>query len=479
MLDQRALELEGADPVARGLEHVVGAADIGDVAVGVARADVAGVVEAVAHRLGGLLGVVGIALHQRHRPPRQVDAELAFVAGLAVRIEQHHRVARQRLAHRARLDRQARRIADHRGGLGLAEAVADLQAPGGPHLLDHLGVERLAGRDRLAQRGLPVAERLLDEHAPDGGRRAQRLHAVLHHGVEHRRAAEARVVVDEHTGLRVERREEAAPGVLGPARRADRPVHVARLQAEPVHRAQVADRIALARMAHELGLGGGARGEVLEQRRVDAEHGRRGEHRRGLLRVAVVDPSGRRLARRVAARRAGEDAADAVECIGRRLGHARRAARVGQDPAHAAACEAVGEVGAGQQQRRRDHHHAELDRREHGFPQRHLVAQHQQHPVARLGAEARQEARDLGRAPRELGIAQLRLGTGLLDDVQCRRVVVGGDRVEPVGRPVEALERGPCERGAGGIEVGAVREQQVAGGAEAVVLGHVVSFLEG
>jgi hypothetical protein len=43
MLDQRALELEGADPVARGHEHVVGAADVGDATLGVARADVAGV----------------------------------------------------------------------------------------------------------------------------------------------------------------------------------------------------------------------------------------------------------------------------------------------------------------------------------------------------------------------------------------------------------------------------------------------------
>ncbi len=49
VLDQHALQLERADAVVRGLEHVVGAAHEGDVAVGVARGDVAGVVVAVAH----------------------------------------------------------------------------------------------------------------------------------------------------------------------------------------------------------------------------------------------------------------------------------------------------------------------------------------------------------------------------------------------------------------------------------------------
>ena len=41
---------------------------------------------------------------------------------------------------------------------------------------------------------------------------------------------------------------------------------VARLQPDPVHRRQVADRIALVGVQHQLGLRGGARGEVEEQR---------------------------------------------------------------------------------------------------------------------------------------------------------------------------------------------------------------------
>ena len=55
VLDQHALELERRDAVVRRLEHVVGAADVGDVALGVAAGDVARVVVAAVHRLGGAL----------------------------------------------------------------------------------------------------------------------------------------------------------------------------------------------------------------------------------------------------------------------------------------------------------------------------------------------------------------------------------------------------------------------------------------
>ena len=44
VLDQRAFQLERADPVVGGFEHVVGAADIGEIAVGVAHRHIAGAV---------------------------------------------------------------------------------------------------------------------------------------------------------------------------------------------------------------------------------------------------------------------------------------------------------------------------------------------------------------------------------------------------------------------------------------------------
>ena len=83
---------------------------------------------------------------------------------------------------------------------------------------------------------------------------------------EHRLGVEARVVVDEHAGAGVPGCEEAAPRVLGPTGRRDVEVHVPGLQADPVHRRQVADRIALVGVQNELGLGRRAGREVQQQR---------------------------------------------------------------------------------------------------------------------------------------------------------------------------------------------------------------------
>ena len=96
VLDQHALQLERRDPVVGGLEHVVGAPDVGDVAVGVARADVAGVVVAAGHRLGVALrrrrGSRPSARAGRSDRSRQISPSSA---GSPVdRVEQRDRVAR-------------------------------------------------------------------------------------------------------------------------------------------------------------------------------------------------------------------------------------------------------------------------------------------------------------------------------------------------------------------------------------------------
>src|SRR6185312_2038682 len=60
--------------------------------------------------------------------------------------------------------------------------------------------------------------------------------------------------------------EEAAPGMLGPARRGNVQMDVAGPEPEPVHGREVANRIALVRMRHQLWLGGRPRSEVEQQR---------------------------------------------------------------------------------------------------------------------------------------------------------------------------------------------------------------------
>ena len=73
---------------------------------------------------------------------------------------------------------------------------------------------------------------------------------------------EAFVVVDEDSRARVPRREEPAPGVLGPSRRADVQVDIVGSDANPVHGSEVADGIALVSMQNQLRQGGRARGEM-------------------------------------------------------------------------------------------------------------------------------------------------------------------------------------------------------------------------
>ena len=103
---------------------------------------------------------------------------------------------------------------------------------------------------------------LEDEHPPDGRRGAERRHPVGGQHLHQLAAVEAGVVVEEDGGAGVERGEEVGPGVLGPARRGDVHVDVALLQAQPVHRREVAHRVAELRVDHQLRLPGRTAGEV-------------------------------------------------------------------------------------------------------------------------------------------------------------------------------------------------------------------------
>ena len=356
MLDHHAFQFERADAVVGRLEYVVIAADIKVVAVGVALGDVAGMVVAAAHGVRRLAVVAFIAQHQALRRCSEVDADLALRRRLAIDIEQRDDVARQRPAHGAGLDPLARRVADLGRGLRLAEAVADRQAPGTLDLTDDFRIERLAGADQFAQRHLERGQVFLDHHAPDRWRRAQRSHAAAADHVQHPLRVEAGVVVDEHRGARVPRREEAAPRMLGPARRADVPVHAAFFQAYPVHGGEVADRVALMAVQHQLGPGGGARGEIKQQRIGGQRLAVRRKGRRRVRRVGNVVPA----VDAPAHRDAGVIARHAVELGG--FGRLRHHMPYG------AALQPVGQVVARHQHGGRHHDRAELDCGQHQLP---------------------------------------------------------------------------------------------------------------
>jgi hypothetical protein len=88
-----------------------------------------------------------------------------------------------------------------------------------------------------------------------------------------------------------------------------------------------------------------------------------------------------------------------------------------------------------------DHHGAELEGGQHGLPQRHVVAKHQQHALAAAHAEGAQVVGDLAGARGQLREAVALLAAVLFDDPQrIGRVALG--HIEVVQRPVELLNCG-------------------------------------
>ena len=130
---------------------------------------------------------------------------------------------------------------------------------------------------------------------------------------------------------------------------------VAGLDPDPIHRAQMADRVALVAVQHELRLRGRAGGEVEQQRVGGARLALRVEARRLRLALAEVAPAGRSPH--------GDAHVIALELLEPRRQLGRRDHR-----AHPPARDAVGQVRLGQHGRRRDHDGPELHRGEHRLP---------------------------------------------------------------------------------------------------------------
>ena len=242
----------------------------------------------------------------------------------------------------------------------------------------------------------------------------------------------------------VPRREDIRPRVLGPAGRGNVEMHVVGLQAEPVHGRQMADRIARVRVQHQLRLRRGAGSEIEQQRVARPRRRVRLEMRARPHELGPVAPARRRAADGDTRQQAG---AAPLEL--------RRGGRLGDDEAHAAARQPVIDVGVVELRRRRDDHQAELHRRQQRDPQRRDIAEHQQQPVAALGAERAQAVGDPRRSLRQFGEG---IGLGPLAEQRQRRpraVLARGEfAVEPVERPVEAIEFRPGEFRFGGRIIG-------------------------
>ena len=270
-----------------------------------------------------------------------------------------------------------------------------------------------------------------------------------------RRVAKARLIDDENRGLGIPWRKERAPGVLGPARRGKIAVHIAGLDADPIHGGEVADGITRVAVQHEFWFGRSARGEIELQGIAGSRLSVRLEFRRRVVSALIFMP-----ARNTPDR-------DACAASASRLhlgGNFRGANHVAYPPAR----DAVGEIIRGEQRRGGNDDAAQLHDRQHRFPEGRNVAQHQQDAVAAVHAQLAEVVRNAGRALRQLGKRQLGFFSAFVHHPQGGLVapVAGGDAVKPVQRPIEAIELGPLEARVSGLIIVAVREQKIARGAE-------------
>src|SRR5579872_4979256 len=116
----------------------------------VPRGHIARMVVPLLHHLGGARRINQIGLHHPDGPLAELDADLALITHLSVRIDENDRLTRQRAAHGPWLQRLAGTVANERTGLGLAEAVPNRESPGAADLLDYLRIKRLPSACELA-----------------------------------------------------------------------------------------------------------------------------------------------------------------------------------------------------------------------------------------------------------------------------------------------------------------------------------------
>ena len=163
-------------------------------------------------------------------------------------------------------------------------------------------------------------------------------------------------------------------------------MHVAGFEAEPVHRREVSDGVGHLGVLDQLGLAGGAGGEVQQQPVLGG--GARVLRRWDVEPVCVVErrPA---LGRGLAAgdREAAVVAGHLVELGG--------VGGVGDDEPGAPAVDPVAQVGRSGRRGRRHDHRAELDDPEHRLPELDLVAEHDDDRVALGDALLGQPRRDL------------------------------------------------------------------------------------
>jgi len=184
-------------------------------------------------------------------------------------------------------------------------------------------------------------------------------------------------------GARVPRREEAAPGVLGPSRSADVQVYVVGPDPNPIHGSEVTDRIALVSMQHELGQSGRPRSEI--------QHERIGRVGLAVWNEVGALLVGLRIGCPAWFRAADEYASVIAAQAGKFFGQSRE----GDHVPGLAAIEAVAQIGDGKQRGSGNHNGAQLECRQHDLPNRDQVGKLDDKAVTTANSLLAQEVRNL------------------------------------------------------------------------------------
>ena len=135
------------------------------------------------------------------------------------------------------------------------------------------------------------------------------------------------------------------------------------------------------------------------------------------------------------------------------LGEFLRVGVGGDHPLGLAAFHAIAQVGGAEHHGGGDHGRAELGARKHGFPQLHLVTEHEDHAVTALHTLATQPRGKLRRPHGEIAVGPAGFGAVLFDDDESLAVCffAVAERVEPVEGEVEVREPGPLELAVSGV----------------------------
>ena len=239
MLDEAVLDLGRADAIAGDLEHVVGAALVPEIAVVVARRDVAGAApvagvllracprdcRSTRGRTPGRACRPARCGARRRRRARRAGSSLPSSSITAIA------VARIRASHRARLRRPQRvRVADDVVHLGLAEHLVDRDAERVARPFEHRRADRFAGaHDRCAgsTSNALARPRIRLHHQLERGREQERVaDLVLLDQPERALRVEAAAVADDRLA-EIQRRQQRVHQAAGPRPVRGRPEQIA------------------------------------------------------------------------------------------------------------------------------------------------------------------------------------------------------------------------------------------------------------